>query len=67
MCMTTEFFALFLNILGADMVSMAPERITVHATEADAVWVARDDKWCTMAPQIDRMARFETRPAEAVE
>ena len=58
MCLTTEALVLFLNIIGAGMVSTPePGRIIVHAEAADVHWVARDDsddRWCTMGPQIDR-------------
>lgn len=63
MCLTTEALVLFLNIIGAHMVSTEPGRIVVHATEADVHWVAsadREDRWCTMGPQLDRQARFST-------
>ncbi|MDK3019905.1 hypothetical protein [Pseudodonghicola flavimaris] len=60
MCLTAEALALFLNLLNPEMISSEAGRITVHATEADAVWVlTAEDEWCTMAPQIDRMARFD--------
>lgn len=63
MCLTTEALVLFLNIIGPGLVSAdEPGRIIVHAETADVHWVARaddDDRWCTMAPQIDRMARFD--------
>ncbi|MBA83551.1 hypothetical protein ACSSNL_06495 [Thalassobius sp. S69A] len=59
MCLTTEAIALFMNLLSPDVISMEAGRITIHATERDAVWVQVEDKWCTMAPQIDRLARFD--------
>ena len=60
MCLTAEALALFLNLLNPDLISSESGRITVNATERDAVWVlTEDDKWCTMAPQIDRLARFD--------
>lgn len=61
MCLTTEALVLFLNIIGADIVTTEPGRVIVHATEADVHWVAsvdQDDRWCTMGPQLDRQARF---------
>jgi len=63
MCLSTEAFALFLNLLAFDMLTMEPQRVIVHAAVRDAHWVAVDDRWCTMAPQIDRLARFDA-PAE---
>ncbi len=60
MCITAEALALFLNLLNPDLIATDAGRITVHATERDAVWVLTDeDEWCTMAPQIDRLARFD--------
>ena len=57
MCLTTEALALFLNILSATEITMEPGRITIHAETRDAHWVAVDDEWCTMAPQIEHMDR----------
>ncbi|MGP6089524.1 hypothetical protein [Antarctobacter jejuensis] len=57
MCMTAEAFALFLNILSPDSIVSAPGHITIDATVRAAHWVAVEDEWCTMAPQIDRMER----------
>ena len=60
MCLTGEALALFLNLLDPGLISSDAGRITVHATEGEAVWVLTDaDEWCTMAPQIDRLARFD--------
>lgn len=59
MCLTTEALAVFLNLIAFDMVSTAPDRIVVHASARDAHWVAHGNEWCTMAPQLDRMARFQ--------
>lgn len=58
MCLTAEAFALFLNLIMVPEITSEPGRIIVHAATRDAHWVAVDDKWCTMAPQIDRMERF---------
>jgi len=58
MCLTTEALALFLNLIAFDLVASAPDRIIVRAETRDAHWVAHDGEWCTMAPQLDRMARF---------
>ncbi|PWR01554.1 hypothetical protein DKT77_15550 [Meridianimarinicoccus roseus] len=64
MCLSAEALALFLNIIGSDLVSTEPGRIIVHATEGDVTYVARDDQWCTMGPQLDRMARFDALSTE---
>lgn len=64
MCLTTEMLAVFLNILGAAELTTEPDRIAIHAEEGPAVWVAQGDTWCTMAPQLDRVARFEALKPE---
>ncbi|MEM6726979.1 MAG: hypothetical protein AAF618_00640 [Pseudomonadota bacterium] len=68
MCLTTTALAMFLNLVGSPHISQEPGRIIVHAETRDAHWVmqpsAADDVWCTMAPQIDRMARFSEAAAE---
>lgn len=46
MCLTTEALMLFLAVLGADLVTETKDRITVHATDGDVHWTARDGKWC---------------------
>ncbi|MBV7396531.1 hypothetical protein [Mameliella sediminis] len=58
MCLTAEALALFLNLLTPQMIDSSPGRFVIHATERSAHWVAVEDRWCTMAPQIDRMDRF---------
>jgi hypothetical protein len=58
MCLTTEAIVLFLNLLPIELVSMEPGRIVIDATERPAHWVEVGDKWCTMAPQIDKAERF---------
>ncbi|MGR3495662.1 hypothetical protein [Citreimonas sp.] len=61
MCLTTHALALFLSLLAEDRVATEPGRITVLAEAEDAVWVRSDrhadDRWCTMAPQLDAVAR----------
>ena len=60
MCLTTAMLAAFLNMIAFPQITVEPGRIIVHATEWDAHWVeGTGDEWCTMAPQIDRLARFE--------
>jgi hypothetical protein len=58
MCLTTEAIALFLNLLDPEVISMQAGQITIHATERDAVWTQVEEKWCTQAPQLDKLARF---------
>lgn len=45
MCLTPEQLANFLNIIGAS-VTTTPEKIVVHATAGDAVWVLQGIAWC---------------------
>lgn len=61
MCLTTAALAAFLNLIAGAPITMEPDRIIVHAADQDAHWVAAatGDQWCTMAPQLDRLARFE--------
>jgi len=61
MCLTAEALALFLTLVAVDHVTIEPGRIIVHATLRDAHWIAVEDRWCTMAPQIDRIARSAAR------
>jgi hypothetical protein len=57
MCLTPELLAVFLNILGPEIVSTEPGIVTVHAEVGDARWVAEADDWCTDAPQAECAAR----------
>ena len=57
MCLTAEALALFLNLLPPGIVETTPGRIIVHAEMGEAHWVANDERWCTMAPQFDRIDR----------
>jgi hypothetical protein len=50
MCLTAEMLALFLNLLAPERVTTQAGRITVHATQADVVWVREGEHWCTDAP-----------------
>lgn len=64
MCLSAEALALFLNIIGTDLVTTEAERIIVHATEGDVTYVAHADIWCTMGPQLDQRARLDALRAE---
>jgi len=61
MCLTAEALALFLNIIGPEIVTAEPGRITVHAAAGDAQWVAAGTQWCTRAPQTESAARFRQK------
>lgn len=59
MCLTAEALAVFLNLIGFDLVETDPGRIIVQAEAGAVHWVlTAEDEWCTMAPQLDRLARF---------
>ena len=60
MCLTTEAFAVFLNILGLGLVSGDAHSVTVHATAGDVAWYAVVDEWCTAAPHAGRPLPFVT-------
>lgn len=53
MCLSTELLAMFLTLLGPEIVTREPGRITVHATEGDRVWLADGAQWCTDDPVAD--------------
>lgn len=61
MCLTTAALATFLTLIGADIVSTEPDRITVHAENADVLWVVNPtaNRWCTLGPQLDKAARLD--------
>ena len=47
MCLSSEAFALFLNLLSPEIVTSAPGTVTVHATARDVVWRQTEaDQWC---------------------
>ena len=52
MCLTSEMFATFLNILSPQLITNEPGKITVHADVGDKIWVAVDDFWCTDEPTL---------------
>ena len=62
MCMTLDLLIAFLNIIGPDIVTADHGRFTVHAENGPVVWVENEENWCTMGPQLDRMARFSPTP-----
>ena len=49
MCLSSEAFALFLTMLGAEVVTSEEARITIHATQGDVEWTRVEDRWCTDA------------------
>ena len=58
MCLSAEALALFINLLPAGTVASEPGRFILQATDREVHWVAVEDRWCTMAPQFDRMERL---------
>ncbi|MEQ9259430.1 MAG: hypothetical protein RIG84_10040 [Roseovarius sp.] len=65
MCLSIEAFALFLNILGADLTTRESAIVTVHATDGDVIWRRVEDMWCTEAPHAE--GRLLTLPAAGVQ
>ena len=50
MCLSTQALALFISLLDPQLVETEGPRVTIHATDRDAVWVYHEDQWCTDAP-----------------
>lgn len=63
MCLSLDALIVFLNLVGPDIVSTEPGRFIVHAESGNTHWVETTDEWCTMGPQLERMARFDPSPA----
>ncbi len=59
MCLTAEALFLFLSVLPTEIVEVSDTRITVAAETREAVWLAKEDEWCTSAPQIDAAIRLK--------
>ncbi|MBR9838323.1 MAG: hypothetical protein GYB50_10595 [Rhodobacteraceae bacterium] len=59
MCLTAQALFLFLSVLPEDIVDVSPKRVVVHAEVRDAVWLPRDDQWCTDAPRRDADIRLQ--------
>ncbi|MBY6004321.1 hypothetical protein KUV62_10400 [Salipiger bermudensis] len=59
MCLTAEALFLFLSVLPPEIVEVSDTRITVAAETREAVWLAKEDEWCTSAPQIDAAIRLK--------
>lgn len=60
MCLSAEAFAVFLNLLGASVVTTDIHQVTVHATRGDVTWHASVDDWCTAAPYTAETLPFLT-------
>ncbi|TFL18320.1 hypothetical protein [Jannaschia formosa] len=60
MCLSTAVFAMFLTVIGPDRIVSEPGRYVIHADARSAHWVeeAARDRWCTIAPHVDRMERI---------
>lgn len=58
MCLSSQALYVFLSLFPADMVTLTPERVILHAEVRDAHWVYNGETWCTMAPQIDASHRL---------
>ena len=62
MCINAEALAVFLNLLSFDLINTEqPGRIIIQSEARAAHWVQQSsngrDEWCTMAPQLDAIAR----------
>lgn len=64
MCLSTAALSLFLNLLNLENITTEPGRVIIHASDREAHWVNDGDRWCTMAPQLDRLARFAPSATE---
>ena len=64
MCLTSAALAVFLTLVGPSAVSLGEDRVIVHAQSRDAHWVAVESRWCTMAPQLDAMARLKAAKSQ---
>ena len=64
MCLKTEAFALFLNVIGMGLVTGDANTVTIHATSGDVTWHAVVDEWCTAAPFAGRDVPFMVALAE---
>lgn len=66
MCLTTEAFALFLNLISAGHFTHDGPAVTIHATAGDVTWHKVVDDWCTAAPygqgQLPFMVAAEKQP-----
>ncbi|MEL7100271.1 MAG: hypothetical protein AAGM84_15710 [Pseudomonadota bacterium] len=63
MCLSSAALAAFLSILGPDNVTLGDATVTVHAEQSDAVWTARADQWCTLAPRQPLKAKYRKKSA----
>ena len=60
MCLSSEAFALFLNIIGASLMTQGDARVTIHATDGDVIWhEVAGNEWCTGAPYIQAGLSFD--------
>ncbi|MEO0990801.1 MAG: hypothetical protein AAFX00_07625 [Pseudomonadota bacterium] len=46
MCLSAEALELFLKTIGMEKVTATAERIIVHATEGDVVYILNGVVWC---------------------
>lgn len=58
MCLTTEAFALFLNLISSDLITSEPGRITINAEVAKVRWIATGEHWCTEDAKGVQRVRF---------
>ena len=58
MCLTLDALVAFMALLPMEIIETDPDRITIHAEENTAVWVADGNLWCVERP-ADDLARLE--------
>ncbi len=50
MCISAQALALFLSVLDPAIITTSEMRVTIDATDHQAVWNRIGDKWCSDAP-----------------
>ena len=53
MCLTLDALVAFMALLPMEIIETDPDRITIHAEENTAVWVAEGNLWCVERPAVD--------------
>ena len=54
MCLSTVALTMFLALLPPEKVTMADDRVTVHADAGDVVWEKTGIGWCNDQPPNGR-------------
>ncbi|UWQ18414.1 hypothetical protein [Jannaschia sp. M317] len=64
MCLTASALAMFLTLIGPEVISAEPGRYTIRSDTRDVHWIASGETWCTDGPQQDRRLRFASVAAK---